>query len=520
MDESELAVAHWVYQHRQLAGLGTATLPGARALYLPLVGSRGAVGVLGMSPADAHALESPEQLHQLETFANQMALAIERAQASEDARRAEVRAEAERLRNSLLSSVSHDLRTPLASITGAASSLLEAGDQMGDATRKELLSSIHQEAERLDRLVNNLLEMTRLEAGGVVIRKEWQPLEGVLGAALKRLEGRLRDREVHIDLPGDLPLVPIDAMLVEQVLVNILENAAKYTPAGSPIDISAASVGAAVRVDIADHGPGFATGEEERMFDKFYREPGRKGPRRRARPRDLAAPSSARTEERSGPSRGPAAAPSSTSPCRSATLHPRRRPPMDEARRPPGPADAPDTAALSKKPVVVLIEDEPEIRRFLRASLTGHGYRLFEATTGAEGLREAESRQPDVVVLDLGLPDIDGLEVIRRLREWTGVPIIVLSARGPGAGQDRGARRRRRRLRRQAVRRRRAARAAPRVAAPRRARGARGGEPTFSAGDLEVDRLSAGCSSAGKRFTSRRSSTGSSPRWSSMRERC
>ena len=103
---------------------------------------------------------------------------------------------------------------------------------------------------------------------------------------------------------------------------------------------------------------------------------------------------------------------------------------MDEARRPPGPAGEPDAAALSKKPVVVLIEDEPEIRRFLRASLTGHGYRLFEATTGAEGLREAESRQPDIVVLDLGLPDIDGLEVIRRLREWTGVPIIVLSARG------------------------------------------------------------------------------------------
>jgi two-component system sensor histidine kinase KdpD len=287
MDESELAVAHWVYQHRQLAGLGTATLPGARALYLPLVGSRGAVGVLGMSPADAHALESPEQLHQLETFANQMALAIERAQVSEDARRAEVRAEAERLRNSLLSSVSHDLRTPLASITGAASSLLESGDQLGDATRKELLSSIHQEAERLDRLVNNLLEMTRLEAG-VVIRKEWQPLEGVLGAALKRLEERLRDREVHIDLPGDLPLVPFDAVLVEQVLINVLENAAKYTPAGSAIDISAATVGGAVRVDIADHGPGFATGEEERCVRQVLPKPRREGPRRRARPRDLA----------------------------------------------------------------------------------------------------------------------------------------------------------------------------------------------------------------------------------------
>jgi two-component system sensor histidine kinase KdpD len=277
MDESERAVAHWVYEHGQLAGLGTATLPGARALYLPLVGSRGPVGVLGMTPTDPHAVESPEQLHQLETFANQLALAIERAQASEDARRAEVRAEAERLRNSLLSSVSHDLRTPLASITGAASSLLEAGDELGDATRKELLSSMHQEAERLDRLVNNLLEMTRLEAGGAVIHKEWQPLEGVLGAALKRLDGRLRDREVRIDLPADLPLVPFDALLVEQVLVNVLENAARYTPPGSPIDVSAVSADGAVRIDIADRGPGLPPGEEGRVFDKFYRGSGARG---------------------------------------------------------------------------------------------------------------------------------------------------------------------------------------------------------------------------------------------------
>jgi len=271
MEPSELAVAHWVYEHRQLAGRGTATLPGARALYLPLVGSHGAVGVLGVSALDSRALERPEQLHQLETFANQVALAIERAQLAEAAQRAEVRAEAERLRNSLLSSVSHDLRTPLATITGASSSLLESGERLGETTRQELLRSIHREAERLDPLVNNLLDMTRLEAGGVTVHKEWQPLEGLVGAALKRLESRLRDRPVRIDLPADLPLVPIDAVLVEQVFINVLDNAVKYTPEGSPIDISAAASGRAVTVEIADRGPGFAPGDEERVFEKFYR---------------------------------------------------------------------------------------------------------------------------------------------------------------------------------------------------------------------------------------------------------
>jgi two-component system sensor histidine kinase KdpD len=273
MDSTELAVAQWVYEHREVAGRGTATLPGARALYTPLTGSLGAVGVLGIAPAEPHSLESPEQLHQLETFTNQVALAVERAQLADQAQRAEVRAEAERLRNSLLSSVSHDLRTPLATITGASSSLLEGSEQLAPATRADLLRSIHHEAERLDRLVNNLLDMTRLESGGVTVRKEWQPLEGVLGAVLKRMEGALRDRQVRIDLPADLPLVPIDAVLIEQVLINILDNAATYTPAGSSIDISAATTGSEVAVTIADRGPGFAPGDEERVFEKFYRGP-------------------------------------------------------------------------------------------------------------------------------------------------------------------------------------------------------------------------------------------------------
>jgi two-component system sensor histidine kinase KdpD len=271
MDASEVAVAQWVLDHRERAGLGTATLPGARALYLPLLASQGAVGVLGMRPANPRALEGPESLHQLETFASQTALAIERAQLAEKAQRAEVQAEGERLRNALLSSVSHDLRTPLATIIGASSGLVEEGDDLDPATRRDLARSIQQEAERLDRLVDNLLEMTRLESGAVAIRKEPQPLDGILGAALKRLEGPLRDRPLEIRLPPDLPLVPIDAQLIEQLFLNLLDNAVRYTPPGSPIDIQASVLPSTVVVELADRGPGFGPGEEKRIFDKFYR---------------------------------------------------------------------------------------------------------------------------------------------------------------------------------------------------------------------------------------------------------
>jgi two-component system sensor histidine kinase KdpD len=271
LDASELAVAQWVYDHRELAGLGTSTLPGARALYLPLIASNAAVGVLGMRPSDPGSISGPEQLHQLETFANQTALAIERAQLAEKAQRAEFQAEAERLRNSLLSSVSHDLRTPLATIIGASSGLVDEEDKLGPATRRDLARSIQQEAEHLDRLVNNLLEMTRLESGAVMIRKEREPLDGILGAALKRLEGPLRGRPIQIHFPADLPLVPIDAQLIEQLFLNLLDNAVRYTPPGSPIDVSASVAPSAVRIEFADRGPGFAPGDEKRIFDKFYR---------------------------------------------------------------------------------------------------------------------------------------------------------------------------------------------------------------------------------------------------------
>jgi len=270
VDTTEQAVAQWVFEHKELAGLGTSTLPGAAALYVPLLGSRGAVGVLGVKPKEAHAFDSPEQLHLLETFANQTALAIERAVLAEEAQAAQLRVQGERLRNSLLSSVSHDLRTPLAVITGSASTLLESGSALEAAVRQDLLQTIRVEAERLNRLVQNLLEMTRLEAG-VEVRKEWHSIEEVVGAALSRLEVVLRDRPVHTDIAKELPLVPMDDVLVEQILINLLENAVKYTPAGSTMEIRAWAEEDRVMVEVADRGPGLAAGDESHIFEKFYR---------------------------------------------------------------------------------------------------------------------------------------------------------------------------------------------------------------------------------------------------------
>jgi two-component system sensor histidine kinase KdpD len=271
MDASELAVSQWVHEHGQVAGQGTDTLPGASGLYLPLTGSRGTVGVLGLRPQDPRSLRAPEQLHQLETFASQTALAIERARLAEEAEQAQVRAETERLRNSLLSSVSHDLRTPLASITGAASTLLEGESRLDAGTRRDLLEALHEEADRLNRLVQNLLEMTRLESGALQLHTEWHSVEEVVGAALGRFGKALARRPVTTRVPADLPLVPMDDVLIEQVLINLVDNVLKYTPAESPVEVSAEDTGTAVLVEVADRGPGLPPGEERRIFEKFHR---------------------------------------------------------------------------------------------------------------------------------------------------------------------------------------------------------------------------------------------------------
>jgi two-component system sensor histidine kinase KdpD len=276
VDAGEAAVARWAFEHRQPAGAGTDTLPGASALWVPLVAPRDALGALGLRLPKGQALDAPEQLHQLETFANQIALAVDRAQLATEAEAARLREETERLRSSLLSSVSHDLRTPLATIIGALTAILDPAGRLDASAQRELLESARGEAERLNRLVQDLLEMTRLESGALTVRRQWHAMEEVVGAALARLAPRLAGRAVDTRVPPDLPLVPIDDVLVGQVLLNLLENALKYTPADSPIAIRVTASDRNVTVEVADRGPGLPAGDEARVFEKFYRaRPGR-----------------------------------------------------------------------------------------------------------------------------------------------------------------------------------------------------------------------------------------------------
>jgi two-component system sensor histidine kinase KdpD len=229
--------------------------------------------VLGVKPDNAHRLEDVEQRTLLDVFAAQIASALERSRLAEQAQQAQVQIEAERLRSSLLSSVSHDLRTPLSVITGSASALLQSDPPLEAEARRDLIETIHEEGQRLNRLVRNLLDMTRLASGAVKVAKEWQPIEGVIGAALGRLDEVLAGRKIAVGVAPDLPPVPIDDLLIEQVLINLLENAAKYAPAGTPIDIDAHLDVDKLVVSVADRGPGIPSELAERIFEKFYRLP-------------------------------------------------------------------------------------------------------------------------------------------------------------------------------------------------------------------------------------------------------
>lgn len=275
IEDADLAAAIWAWENNRPTGRGADTLPGAKWLFLPMRTGRGLVGVVGIDTGGAGARTgsflTPDQRRLLDALIDQAALAIERVTLAEDVDRAKLAAETERLRSALLTSISHDLRTPLASILGSATSLKSYGPMLDDAARLELTSTIQEEAERLNRFIANLLDMTRLESGAIRPRADAVDLSEVVGSALERVGRILAGHRVTMDLAADLPMVEIDAVLFEQALFNLLDNAGKYAPAGSLITVRARAEPGRVRVEVLDEGDGIPPEDVERIFDKFYR---------------------------------------------------------------------------------------------------------------------------------------------------------------------------------------------------------------------------------------------------------
>ncbi|QIY42700.1 DUF4118 domain-containing protein [Burkholderia cenocepacia] len=283
--ELDSDVGQWVYDQQKPAGRGTDTLPATAALYLPLKAPMRTRGVLAVASREPRELEVPEQQRMLDAFAAQIALALERVHYVEIARDALVNMESERLRNSLLSAISHDLRTPLTTIVGFSSMLANgrAAAQAGDAAAAarlaqregELVDAIHDEALRMTGIVTNLLDMARLQAGSLQLKRQWSLLEETVGAALAACRRVLARHPARVALPADLPLLQMDAVLMERLFTNLFENAAKYTPPDTSLDIGAERVTEDgqpfVRVHVDDHGPGLPAGMETRIFDKFTR---------------------------------------------------------------------------------------------------------------------------------------------------------------------------------------------------------------------------------------------------------
>jgi two-component system, OmpR family, sensor histidine kinase KdpD len=266
----DIGIAQWAFDKGQPAGFGTDTLPGSEVLYVPLRAPVQARGVLAVKAQNRRLLRIPEQRQLLDTFAALIAIALERVHYVEVAQDALVRMESERLRNSLLAALSHDLRTPLTVLVGLAESLTLTKPPLSPV-QLETSQAIQDEARRMIALVSNLLDMARIESGEVKLNLAWQPLEEVVGSALSAMHGSLLRHEVEVHVPRDLPLVRFDALLIERVLVNLLENASKYTPPGSKVTVAAEVIGDHLSVSVSDNGPGLPTGREEAVFQKFTR---------------------------------------------------------------------------------------------------------------------------------------------------------------------------------------------------------------------------------------------------------
>jgi two-component system sensor histidine kinase KdpD len=266
----DTGTAQWTLDHGQAAGLGTDTLAGSAWLYLPLKATMRARGVLAVQPREPRILLIPEQRQQLETFAALTAMALERVHYIEVAQSATVQMESERLRNSLLAALSHDLRTPLAALGGTAE-MLAASLPPLSPRQQELVNSLCEKSRRLADMVTNLLDMARIQSGEIRLRVEWQSMEEIVGSAVKHAQDALDQHPLSIRIDPGAPLVECDAVLIERVLANLLENAGKYTPAGTPLEILVRALAGELLVSVRDHGPGVAKGEEELIFEKFTR---------------------------------------------------------------------------------------------------------------------------------------------------------------------------------------------------------------------------------------------------------
>jgi len=271
LDQADLAAASWAWSNDRPAGRGSDTLPGARRLFQPMRTGRGLIGVIGIDDDRTGPLLTPDQRRLLDALVDQGALAIERVLLVEDMDRAKRTMEQDRLRSALLTSISHDLKTPLASVLGAASTMRDLESRLSDSEKLELLSTVIDESERLNRFIANLLDMTKLESGAIKPNTAPHDIGEIIGSALRRGSKILARHKVSLELAADLPMLELDAVLFEQVLFNLLDNAAKYSPEDTMIAVRTRRDGAWVVLDIRDEGEGIPPDEVEHVFDKFYR---------------------------------------------------------------------------------------------------------------------------------------------------------------------------------------------------------------------------------------------------------
>ncbi|HEY7662634.1 MAG TPA: sensor histidine kinase KdpD [Xanthobacteraceae bacterium] len=271
LDDADIAAAKWAWENDRAAGRGSDTLPGAKRLFLPMRTGRGAIGVIGIDSDKPGPLLTPDQRRLLDALIDQAALAIERVSLVEDVDRAKRTIETDRLRSALLTSISHDLKTPLAAVLAAAGTLRGLAGALTDAEKAELLATIIEESERLNRFIANLLDMTRLESGAIVPNAAPHDLDEIVGSALRRAGKMLARHRVELELAPSLPMVEVDAVLFEQVLFNVLDNAAKYSPTGTTVRIRSWREADAICVQVLDEGEGIPPADLEHIFDKFYR---------------------------------------------------------------------------------------------------------------------------------------------------------------------------------------------------------------------------------------------------------